>query len=119
MKKAFKYGFLILAGIILILFALQGNITHQKFHPEKWKNWAESEAEMSLRWEMMNSLRNRHELKGNTKNEIIQLLGEPESKTNTEFRYYLGFSKRGINTGSLIFKFNEKGIVTNFLVWQG
>ena len=74
---------------------------------------------MSLRWDMMNSLRNNHQLKGMTKNEIIELLGEPEFVDKTEFRYYLGYSKHGINTGSLTIKFDLNDIVTEFYAWQG
>ncbi|MBD0825523.1 hypothetical protein [Aestuariibaculum marinum] len=105
--------------LVLIGFALKGNITHEQFDSEKWKNWTESEAEWSLRWDMMNSLRNSHELKGKSKTEIIELLGKPDSETNSDFRYYLGMSKHGINTGSLTISFNENGIATDFSVWQG
>lgn len=105
--------------ITLIAFVLKGKITHERFDFERWINWTESEAEWSLRWDMMNSLRNNHELIGKTKREVLQLIGKPESETNSDFRYYLGMSKRGINTGSLTIKFNENGIVTNFSVWQG
>ena len=104
--------------LILIGFALKGRVTHEKFDSEKWKNWTESETEWSLRWDMMNSLRNNYDLTGMSKNEILKLLGEPESKTENECGYYLGFSKRGINTGRLTIKFdNDK--VTDFSVWDG
>lgn len=119
MKRITKYGILTFGVIILIGFALKGNITYEHFDSEKWKNWTELEAEWSLRWDMMNSLRNNHELNGKTRTEIIHLLGKPDSETNFNFRYYLGMSKRGINTGSLTIKFNQNGTVTNFLVWQG
>jgi hypothetical protein len=119
MKRIAKYGLLIFGMLVLIGFALKGNITHERFDSEKWKNWTESEAELSLRWDMMNSLRNNHELTGKTRTEIINLLGKPDSETNSDFRYYLGMSKSGINTGSLTIKFNEKGTVANFKVWQG
>ncbi|BAO56056.1 hypothetical protein [Nonlabens marinus] len=119
MRKALKYGFLIFGMLILIGFVLKGNITHEKFDSEKWKNWTESESEWSLRWDMMNSLRNNYELKGKSKTEIIELLGKPDSEVKTDFKYYLGMSKRGINTGSLTIEFNENGIVTDFSVWQG
>ena len=109
---------MIFGVLIIIGYALKGNITHEQFDSEKWKNWEESEFERSLRWDMMNSLRNNYELKGMTKNQILKLLGEPESNQQTEFRYYLGFSKRGINTGSLTIKFDNNK-VTDFSVWQG
>ena len=104
--------------LILIGFALKGRVTHEKFDSEKWKNWTESETEWSLRWDMMNSLRNNYDLKGMSKNEILKLLGEPESKTKNEFGYYLGYSKRGINTGRLTIKFDNNK-VTDFSVWDG
>ena len=54
-----------------------------------------------------------------TKPAIIKLLGEPNSKSNLGFEYYLGFSKRGINTGHLDIKFDENGIATDFSVTDG
>ncbi len=116
MKRVIKYGFLIFGAIILIGFALKGNITHEKFNSEKWKNWTETEEEWSLRWDMMNSLRNKHELTGKNKSEIIELLGEPDSKTESEFGYYLGMAKHGIDVGNLTIKFDEKEKVSKIKV---
>ena len=91
-----------------------------KFESKKWKNWTESEMELSSRWDMMNSLRNNYDLKGKTKKEIIILLGEPEfEESNSEFSYYLGYSKRGINTGRLVFYINADGIISDYKVYQG
>lgn len=119
MSKKLKYGILTIGLIILIVFALKGRITHEKFESEKWKNWTESETEWSLRWDMMNSLRNNYDLKGMSKSELLKLLGEPDSKTENEFGYYLGNSKRGINTGRLTIKFDNNNKVTDFSVWDG
>jgi len=116
MTKALKYGFLILGVIIIIVFTVKGNVNHQEFNSEKWKNWTETEQKMSLRWDMMNSLRNNHELKGKTKTEIVQLLGKPDSKTEIRFRYYLGMAKIGIDIGTLTIKFNEDGKVIDYNV---
>ena len=80
MKRITKYGFLIFGAIILVGFALSGNITHEQFDSVKWKNWTETERKMSMRWDMMNSLRNTHELKGKTRTELTKLLGNPETK---------------------------------------
>ena len=118
MSKKVKYGILTIGLIILIGFVLKGRITHEKFDSARWKNWTESEAEWSLRWDMMNSLRTDHDLKGMSKNQILKLLGEPDSKTEKEFGYYLGYSKRGINTGSLTIQFDNNK-VTDFSVWGG
>ena len=65
---------------------------------------------------MMNSLRNKHELKGMTKTNIIQLLGEPSKYYDSRIEYSLGPSRRGINYGFLELTFNEDGIVTDFVV---
>jgi outer membrane protein assembly factor BamE (lipoprotein component of BamABCDE complex) len=118
LSRKLKYGILTIGLLILIGFALKGRVTYEKFDSEKWKNWTESETEWSLRWEMMNSLRSNYDLKGMSKNEILKLLGEPESKTENEFGYYLGNSKRGINTGRLTIKFDNNK-VTDFSVWDG
>lgn len=115
MKRTVKFG-IITIGIILIGFFLRGKITNEKFDSEKWKNWEESEAEWSMRWEMMNNLRDNHELKGMTKTEIIELLGKPTSQNNSVFTYNLGPSKRGINYGYLKIFYNKNAIVTNFKV---
>ena len=120
MKKAIKYGLLIFGVISLIGFALKGNITHEQFDSEKWKNWTETEKKMSVRWDMMNSLRKNHELKGKSKAEIIELLGNPdEGKSKLNFRYYLGMAKHGIDTGSLVIKFDQNDLVSDFYVWHG
>lgn len=116
MNRILKIGLLTVGILILIGFGLKGRITHEKFSSDKWKNWEETESEWSLRWDMMNSLRNNYELNGMTKDEIIELLGEPESQHQNEFSYYLGMAKRGIDIGTLTIKFNEEGKVTNYNV---
>ena len=119
LRKALKYGFLIFGLIILVSFALKGNITHEKFDSEKWKNWTETEEEWSLRWDMMNSLRNKHELTGKNKSEIIELLGEPDSKAESEFGYYLGMAKHGIDTGHLTIYFDQNKKISRIKVHRG
>ena len=108
-------------SLILCGFGLRGKLSGEKFESEKWKTSdLNDENNQSLRWDMMNSLRNNHNLIGLSKNEIISLLGKPDENFTNEktFRYYLGYSHTGINTGSLIIEF-ENGIVKNYSVWQG
>ncbi|KLT70083.1 hypothetical protein AB674_09250 [Flavobacterium sp. ABG] len=115
----------IFLNVLIIVFVcalgLRGKISGEKFVSQKWKNAnLNLEDNMTMRWDMMNSLRNNYKLIGMSKNEIINLLGKPSSSFSTEkeFRYYLGYSKTGINTGSLTITFeNEK--VTEINVWQG
>jgi len=123
MKKILK-PVIITIGILLICgFFLRGKISHKKFDSDKWKNSnLNSEDNWSLRWDMMNSLRNNHNLVGMQKNEIISLLGEPDDSTSEKenhMYYYLGFSHQGINTGNLYLNLNYKGIVTKISVIQG
>lgn len=116
MKRITKYGFLIFGITILVWILLKGSIVYERFDSESWKNWRESETELSLRWDMMNNLRNKHELIGKNKSEIIELLGIPNTKLEYEFGYYLGMARYGIDIGNLTIKFNEKGTVTEFKV---
>ena len=49
-----------------------------------------TENELSLRWDMMNSLRNNYKLIGMSRTEIINLLGQPnnEFSSSNSFRYF-------------------------------
>ena len=119
MGNDIKYWFLAIGLLIAVGIGLKGRITHEQFDSDKWKNWIISENEFSLRWDMMNSLRKKHSLKGMTSNEIIELLGEPDAKSQNLFKYQLGYSKHGINIGILTINFNENNTVVGFSVWEG
>ncbi|WP_339703464.1 hypothetical protein [uncultured Marixanthomonas sp.] len=88
------------------------------FNSEKWKNWKESEAELFLRWDMREDLVNNYDLIGMSTEQIIDLLGEPENWNEKELRYYLGSSRRGINTGSLILQI-KNDTITDYEIWHG
>lgn len=115
-----KYILPILVVLIaLTVFLLKGKITHEKFDSTLWKTAnLNLEDNMTLRWDMLNDLRKKYKLVGMTKNEIIDLLGDPGDTASSEFRYYLGYSKTGINTGTLIITFNDKNIVKEIKVCQ-
>tara|TARA_R110000751_G_scaffold307580_1_gene429605 strand:- start:237 stop:596 length:360 start_codon:yes stop_codon:yes gene_type:complete len=119
MLKKSIFAFLIVASVISLVVFLSRDKNSIEFNSEKWKSWTESEAELSTRWNMISSLREKHELKGKTKTEIIILLGKPQNKTNNEFYYYLGMSGFGINTGTLYLKFNEENKVVKINIWDG
>lgn len=116
-----KSSILLLALVITAaVFLLKGKVVHEKFDSGVWKTAnLNSEENWSLRWDMMNDLRNRYDLVGMTRTEVLDLLGTPETITGSEFIYYLGYSKRGINTGSLTIMFNQNNVVTDIRVWQG
>lgn len=116
--------FYIIATVITLItigvFLLKGKIIYKKFDSYVWKTAnLNKEENWSLRWDMINDLRKGYKLVGMTKMEIIDLLGNPYSGTKSEFHYYLGYSKTGINTGTLTISFDEKEIVTAINVWQG
>ncbi|MEM9000603.1 MAG: hypothetical protein AAGB24_10095 [Bacteroidota bacterium] len=105
--------------VILVILIVGIYLTNRYTEPipfdsEKWKT--QSETEMSLRWDMMNSLRENYELKGMTKSEIINLLGEPTQTYDSKLYYDLGPSKRGINYGYLEFTFSQNGLVEKYIV---
>ena len=111
----------ILIGIVLSGILLTCSCSNQsdiKFDSVQWKNWIETESTMSLRWDMRNDLIKQHELNGLSEFEIIELLGEPERKSEHEFRYYLGMARSGIDTGSLILTM-KNGIVIDYRIWHG
>ena len=55
--------------------------------------------EASLRWDMVADLQEEFDLVGMSEEEIIKLLGEPDSKSNSEWTYNLGMARRGIDEG--------------------
>lgn len=114
-SKNIKYGVSFLVILVVGIY-ISNRLSEQTFESDRWKNWTETESEMSLRWDMMNSLRKNHELKGMTKTEIAELLGMPDSERKSSFTYNLGFSRRGIYMGYLDINFNESGIVTDYKV---
>jgi hypothetical protein len=112
---------IILILIFILGFGLRGKVSGEKFNSQKWKTTdMNSENDFSLRWDMMNSLRNNYKLNGMKKSEIINLLGKPDSTFSTPktFRYFLGYAHSGIDTGSLIIKFNDE-TVEKHLVTKG
>ena len=119
--KKLNIFLIFIVAILVCGLVLRGKVSGEKFDSQKWKNSnLNLEENMTLRWDMMNSLRNNYKLIGMSKNEITNLLGKPDNNFSIEkdFRYYLGYSKTGINTGSLTITF-ENGIVTEIDVWQG
>lgn len=113
MKKCFK---IICFFFLFLLVSCSDNI---KFDPVQWKDWVESESTLDLRWKMSKDLVNNYSLKGMSKDEIIELLGEPENiSSSNEFLYFLGHTGKGINTGTLKISFLND-IVYEVEIYQG
>ncbi|GGG60582.1 hypothetical protein [Bizionia arctica] len=119
LKQIVKYGVLIFGAIILIGFVLKGNISHEQFDSEKWKNWTELENDYLLRWNMMNSLQSAYELKGKTKTEIIELLGYPEFETiGNSIGFCLDSPHFEKCEKQLIFQFDETNTIIDLKVYD-
>lgn len=109
--------------IIIILYfifslVIVGCSKYEKFDSTKWKEWKELEKNSDLRWNMSKDLIENYQLKGVTKDSIINLLGEPKSEQNNKFQYFLGHTGKGINTGTLTIIF-DNGTVKELKLSQG
>lgn len=113
--KKHRISFVFISIVFLIGILLRGKISGEKFDSSKWKAAdMNSEVNWSLRWDMMNSLRNNYELIGMSKNDIVQLLGHPieEFSKNDIFYYSLGMAHSGVDTGVLIVKFDNNRVIS-------
>lgn len=96
--------------MLIILFCI-GCTKQKSFNQTDWKNWTETEATIDSRWLMHKDLLNKYQLKGISKDSIINLLGEPNSINNNSYFYQLGATGRGINNGTMIIVFKEGSVV--------
>jgi hypothetical protein len=96
--------------ILVFLFCLSCN-EQKDFNSIQWKNWTESESKPNDRWLMCDDLLKKYDFKNYTKGKVINLLGSPTTKIKDEFHYYLGTASRGINTGTLIIRFENDSVV--------
>ncbi len=98
-------------------FLLRGKIMFVKFDPKLWKNIdLRNEEHWSLRWEMMNSLKNDHKLVGKSYLEIEEMLGKPDGSFDDTIAYDLGYTGAGMSTGTLYISFGNSGLATKFNV---
>ena len=103
-------SFKILSFVAILLFAI--SCSKQKdFNSAEWKNWVESEATFNTRWLMHKDLLKKYELKGVSRDSILDLLGKPNSETNNKYYYQLGPTGSGINTGTMTITFENNSVV--------
>ena len=94
----------------ILLFTV--SCSEQKdFNSDEWKNWVESEATLHTRWLMHKDLLKKYELKGVSKDSILNLLGEPHTRHLDNFHYNLGYSSRSIDTATMIITFENDSVV--------
>ena len=110
--------FIILLASFLLLPEIGNYFNRIEFDSDKWKNWEETEETISMRWNMTHDLKNKYELIGMTKDDIISILGKPDYEGKNEISYFLGMSGYGIDTGSLTFKIKE-GEIISYNIWHG
>jgi len=102
--------FKVLSFTLVLLFIT--SCSEQKdFNSTKWKNWTESENRPGLRWQMHKDLLKKYDLEDYNKEQVLNLLGKPNSETNGEYHYPLGYTERGINTGTMIITFENDHVV--------
>lgn len=100
----------ILSLIAILLFTV--SCSEQKdFNSTEWKNWVESENSPDTRWLMHKDLLNNNDLKTYNKKQVLDLLGKPNSETNSEYYYQLGYTGRGISTGTMVITFENESVV--------
>lgn len=116
----FKILSVALVVLIVLFFGMRGKTIYKKFNSDLWKNAdLKLEKNWSIRWDMMNSLRNENDIIGKSYEEIIQILGNPDNETENELLYNLGYTGNGINTGNLIIILDKNKKVTNLKVHEG
>ena len=114
MKKSIL---IILTIVVLGFVGLYYSQSKHAFESDKWKEWVESEENLNMRWQMIDSLTFKHNLIGLNKAEIKSLLGDPTTENTNSWSYNLGPTGMGINYGSLRIEFNET-IVTQYKVLE-
>ena len=97
--------------LIILFLLIVGCSNQKKFDSIEWKNWVESETTLNTRWLMHKDLLKRYDLKGVSRDSILNLLGKPNSETNSKYYYQLGISGRGINTGTMTITFENDAVV--------
>ena len=105
--------------LLTVFFSLIISCSEKKdFNSNEWKNWTESEANPSTRWSMHKNLLKTYELKGMEKTAVLDLLGKPNSETDDKYHYLLGYTGRGVNTGTMMITI-KNNVVTDVKVTDG
>jgi hypothetical protein len=91
------------------------------FISERWKNANSRNLKDNTSQRMSTDLLMNHKLTGYSRNDIVNLLGEPDSTHNFpewDMEYYLGTSRRRNTWGSdwLVIKFDEKNLVIDYAI---
>lgn len=94
---------------VVLLFTV-GCSEQKSFNSVEWKNWTETEITPSTRWLMRDDLLNNYDLKAYKKKQVLDLLGKPNSESANKYYYQLGYTGRGINTGTMVIIFKNDSV---------
>ena len=67
---------------------------------------------------MVDDLQRNYGLLGMSQSQVFDLLGPPDTVANSVHTYYLGMTRRGINTGTLSITFGDDQTVSGVNVWD-
>ncbi|MGM1057469.1 MAG: hypothetical protein ACQEWG_16405 [Bacteroidota bacterium] len=109
-------GYVLWVGIMVFSPIVRDFANRTEFDSEKWKNWEESEMELTLRWDMVSDLTSDYDLKGMSVKKVEELMGKPDQEYKDGYAYYLGLL--GIDT-SRLFLTVKNGVVTDYKVSRG
>lgn len=100
-------------SLMVILFFTVGCSEQKDFNSTEWKSWVESEGTLHTRWLMHKDLLKKYELKGISKDSILDLLGEPNIQHSDGFYYNLGYPEKGsgIDPGTMKITFKDDSVV--------
>lgn len=79
---------LIYMGFIFLWITIATHYPQRDFNQEQWFK------DKEIRYEYADDLVDNNKLIGQTKAQIIELLGEPDYETETTITYYIGFSPK-------------------------
>ena len=110
---------LYVAVLALITSAGCENFNAMKFDKVNWNEGYEVEAPPPSRNRMLNDLVQNHKLKGLKYNEVVQMLGDPNTHDSTTFTYDIKVEHSGIDVvyiKYLEFDFSKDSVITGFYV---
>lgn len=118
---------LILAFVGTFIFGptFEDLIHRRKFDAQVWKQSSDDQSQWPPRLCMVNSLIRSKKLRGLTKSEVVELLGEPAGKgfpfgaSSCDIHYYLGQERgfMGIDSEWLFITFGEDGKVNRYWLY--
>ncbi|WP_125932201.1 hypothetical protein [Thiosocius teredinicola] len=115
----------ILALVAILSFALlggcgQSDVPHGRpFDSAVWKSERNSNELQPRRQHMISDLQDNYLRVGMSEDEVLALLGEPDSRTDRRFRYSVGAFPFSADYSWVFVRFDEAGKAVEFGIEQG